>query len=84
MAAGGIKMTKRELDLLEKVFQAQLEGRLFQTRSKLAKQMDEDGYIMADKKTLGVDCFGQIIVRGYILTVKGNYAYCTSDRCKGE
>ena len=74
-------MTKKELDLLEKIFQAQLEGRLYQTKSKLAKQMEEDGFIMEDSKAFGVACFGKIIVRGYTLTIKGNYAYCSSEKC---
>jgi len=31
---------------------------------------------------LGKDRFGSIVVDGYALTVKGNMAYCTSNRCK--
>lgn len=43
-------MNKRELDLLEKVFAAEIAGNLFQTNSKLAKKLEEEGYIVAVDK----------------------------------
>ena len=75
-------MNKAELDLLERCFSAQLEGRFYQTKSKLAGRLEKEGYIYREYKTLGRDRFGEIVVSGYILTIQGNFAYCTSDRCK--
>ena len=75
-------MKKTELDFLERVFAAEIEGRLYQTKSKLAKQMESDGYVFATTKRLGYDRFGTIEVSGYCLTDRGRIAYCESDRCK--
>lgn len=74
-------MKKSEIDFLERVFAAEIEGRLYQTKSKLAKRMEEDGYITADYKHFGNDRFGEIVVKGYRLTLLGNYTHCSSDRC---
>lgn len=78
-------MNKRSLELLEKVFGAELEGALnngiglFQTRSKLAEQLEADGYLTKHTTTIG----GRfpVNVTGYRLTLLGNLTYCTSDLC---
>ena len=76
-------MTKRELDLLERAFAAEIEFRLpYQTKSKLAKRLASEGYLVEIERTFGKDCFGPITAKGYALTIMGNLAYCTSDRCK--
>lgn len=75
-------MTKAELDLLENIFSAEIEGRLYQTKSKVAKKLENDGLIMMDSKVLGKDHFGIIEVSGYRLTFEGNFTYCMSERCK--
>jgi hypothetical protein len=77
-------MHKGELNFLEKVFICELEGHLFQSKSKYAKKMEENGFIVKTQKNLGKDRFGEIIVSGYALTLKGNFAYCTSERCSGK
>lgn len=77
-------MTKAQLDMLEKIFSAQLDGSLYETKSKIAKQLESDGYIMREVKNLGKDHFGTISITGYVLTIKGNMAYCMSDRCSEE
>lgn len=74
-------MTKAELDFLENVFAANLEGRLIQSKSMLAKRLETGGYIVLERKNVGKDRFGDIMVEGYSLTIKGNMAYCTSERC---
>jgi hypothetical protein len=74
-------MNKAELDFLERVFSAEIDGRFYQTKSKLAKNMEDDGYIQKTSKSFGKDRFGEIVVTGYVLTIKGNYTYCTSERC---
>ena len=75
-------MTKAEIDFLERVFAAEIDGRLYQTKSKLAKRMEEEGYIVEVHKHIGNDRFGEIVVKGYNLTLLGNFTYCSSDRCK--
>ncbi len=75
-------MTKAELDLLERVFACDIEGRLYQTKSKLAQRLENEGFIINHSRSLGRDRFGEIIVKGYSLTFKGNFAYCSSNRCK--
>jgi hypothetical protein len=74
-------MTKAELDFLERVFAAEIDGRVYQTKSKMAKRMEDDGYILKTSKSFGKDRFRKIIVTGYVLTIKGNFTYCTSKRC---
>lgn len=79
-------MNKQELDLLEKAFNAQVDhaitGRgfsLIQTKSKLAEKLADEGYLQRQEITLG----GRfpIVISGYELTILGNLAYCTSNRC---
>ena len=76
-------MTKAELDFLERVFDAEINGRMYQTKSKMAKKMEDQGFIIACEERFG-SVLGVIICKGYHLTIKGNFTYCTSERCKGE
>jgi hypothetical protein len=76
-------MNKAELDFLEKVFADQIEGRWQTYKSKVAKRMEEDGLVFIDREVRGKDIFGPIVVEGHRLSIFGNHAYCTSDRCKG-
>lgn len=51
-------MNKQSLNLLEKVFAAEIEGRfdgvgLFQTKSILADKLEADGYIYKDSVVIG-------------------------------
>lgn len=81
-------MNKRVLDLLENVFSAEIDGAvnnglgLFQTKSKLAKKLESEGYLVKDKIVFGgrfpVTC------EGYRLTLMGNATYCMSERCTDE
>lgn len=80
-----IKINKRTLDLLEKVFAAEINAAagsgigLYQTKIKLAQELESAGYLIKDTIKLG----GRfpVIVEGYRLTTRGNAAYCLSDRC---
>lgn len=75
-------MDKKSLRLLEQVFEAEIKGalsrgpRLFQTKSKLAKKLVEDGYLEEDEFVFG----GRfpVRVRGYVLTHLGRLTYCSS------
>lgn len=79
-------MTKTELDLLERAFDAEIRSALephrlplIQTRSKVARKLVDDGLLYEVEHTLG----GRfpIKVRGFALTHAGRYAYCSSPRC---
>lgn len=77
-------MTKRELDILEKCFAAEIEHAvnktgigLYQTKSKLAEKLAEYRYI---QKVVIED--GLLRIEGYELTETGRFVYCMSDRCK--
>jgi len=65
-------MNKRVLNMLERVFQAEIAGELpYQTRAKLAKELEEFGYLQFARENLG-----GVIVTGYYLTHSGRLAYC--------
>lgn len=74
-------MNKKEMDMLEKVFAAEIEGNLLETESKVAKELELNGYIVLDEKEVCRDRFGMVMVRGYRTTLKGNAEYCMSERC---
>ncbi len=75
-------MNKRELDLLEKAFEASINAAfggvgLIQPRgTKLADKLVTDGYLERAEVKLG----GRfpVTIRGYGLTLLGNLVYCTS------
>ncbi len=75
-------MNKQSLDILEKVFDAEINGGLLVSSSKIAKKLEADGFIVMDEKFIGQDRFGKMILRGYRTTLKGNAEYCMSARCK--
>lgn len=65
-------MNKRTIDLLEKVFEAEISGRLpYQTKAKLAHEMCTSGLLeFGDVK------MGSVTVSGFSLTHSGRIAYC--------
>lgn len=67
-------MNKKSLELLEKVFSAEIEGRLpFQTNAKLAQDLCREGMLEQDEVLInGVN------VSGYWLTELGRMTYCQS------
>jgi len=75
-------MTKRELELLGKAFEAEINGalrkgpRIFQTKSRLAKKLVEDGLLREAKES--IPGWPPIEVKGYELTELGRLVYCTS------
>lgn len=82
-------MNKRELDILEKVFSAEIctavsgDGLgIFQTKSKLAQELENGGYLK--KETIVLGGRFPVTVSGYRLTLLGNFAYCISDRCADD
>jgi hypothetical protein len=75
-------LTKAELLFLEKVFAQEIVGGMLQSKSKMAKRLDDEGYIKLIRKYFGVDRFGPITAEGYVLTTLGNATYCMSDLCR--
>ena len=81
-------MNRKELDLLEKVYCREIDGAinnhpgLFQTKSKLAQKLEDEGYLVKVTTVLG----GRfpVTVEGYRLTLLGNFTYCMSERCAAE
>lgn len=72
-------MNKTELQLLEKVWEAEINGalssgiHLFQTKSKLAAKLADEGYLnFTHTKFQGVK------ITGYELTHLGRLTYCAS------
>ena len=75
-------MTKAEIDFLGRVFARNVEGLSLQSKSKMAKDLEARGLIFHERRTVGKDRFGAICIDGYSLTYAGNYAYCSSERCR--
>ena len=71
--------TKAELAALEKVFAAEINGRLpFQSKAKIFRQLSEDGLLEPMERKFCIDRFGAVVVNGYQLTHAGRIVYCTS------
>lgn len=69
-------MAKSVFNMLGKVFLAEIEGRLpYQTKAKLAAEMEEFGYLRS-----GSERIGAATVSGYYLTHAGRLAYCEECR----
>lgn len=68
-------MTKKTFLALEKVFAAEIEGRLpFQSRARIYQDLCKDGLLSLGQKMYG----GRfpVVVTGYYLTDAGRIAYC--------
>lgn len=76
-----VVMTKRDLKMLERIFEAEIYGRLpSQSKSNHLLELQEVGLVEPMTRTFGRDRFGVIEVTGWALTLAGNFAYC--DSCK--
>lgn len=73
-----MSLNKRSMALLEKAFAAEIAGGLglMQTKSKLAAQLVEEGYLM--QVTERINCRLPVTVEGYRLTHLGRLTYCLS------
>jgi hypothetical protein len=69
--------TKAELNALEKVFAAEIDGRLpFQSKAKIFKRLQEDGLLEPMERAF-CGRFA-VTVTGYQLTHAGRFLYCSS------
>ncbi len=76
-------MTKHGLRILERVFDAEIHGRLpFQSKSKEVERMCDEGWLEPTEQKFGP----YVTVRGFTLTHAGRIAYCESckDTLEGE
>jgi hypothetical protein len=65
-------MDKRTINLLGKVFEAEIAGRLpYQTKAKLAQEMCDSGLLEFSEIKEGA-----LTVSGYSLTHRGRIEYC--------
>ena len=70
--------TKAELNALEKVFAAEINGRLpFQSKAKIFQRLCDGGYLEPMERVYGSG-WSAITVKGYQLTHLGRYTYCAS------
>ena len=74
----GITMTSgKVLAALEKVFAAEIEGRLpFQSKAKIFRDLENDGLVAPMERRFG----GRfpVVVTGWQLTHAGRFMYCSS------
>jgi hypothetical protein len=71
--------TKAELAALEKVFAAEIEGRLpFQSNAKIFRRLCDEGFLEPMTRQFRPDRFGAIAVSGYQLSHAGRMTYCMS------
>lgn len=79
-------MNKRDLRLLERVFEYDIQpGRIFQSKSKEYERLEKEGYVQKISYTIPATpgCpFLPIKVEGWTLTILGNLTVCAS--CEGE
>lgn len=73
-------MTKKEMDLLEKVFEAEINGRMYQGKCKTAAKLAEEGFLQ-EYESCEQTSLGVLTCKGYELTHTGRITYCHSDRC---
>lgn len=73
-------MTKAELAILEKAYEAEIDGalsshgiHLFQTKSKVAAKLAAEGYL-----TFTYTMFQGVKISGYELTHLGRLTYCAT------
>ncbi len=76
------KPPKKVLNALEKVFAAEIEGRLpFQSKAKIYKDLEAEGLLEAVRHEIRFGPFvGEAL--GYELTHAGRYLYCS--HCGGD
>jgi hypothetical protein len=71
--------TKAALKALERVFAAEVEGRLpFQSKAGIFQKLCDDGFLMPMERIFGSGERFPVTVKGYQLTHAGRILYCSS------
>lgn len=74
----GVRVTKIVLKALEKVFAAEIHGRLpFQSKARIYRSMLATGLVENARETFGRGPFS-VTISGYTLTHRGRIIYCQS------
>jgi hypothetical protein len=72
-------MNKKDLKLLERVFEREIFGLSLQSKSKEYERLEQDGYVFIDKEMKHFkDGFPPMKIIGWRLTHKGRIEYCWS------
>lgn len=73
-------MNKKELDLLKKVYDLEIDNNIYQGKSKLVQTMVKTGHLETVEFTIPADrsCPFPVFVTGFKLTDLGRYAYCAA------
>lgn len=81
-------MTKKELDLLESAFSAEVDSAMsggppiLQTKSEVAEGLVKDGLL--EKRQAYLLGWFPVVIEGYQLTHAGRLAYCESCKESGD
>ena len=73
-------MDKKSFSILEKAYEAEIDGAMsggfgiLQTKSKIAKKLEDDGYLVKVSYVIGGHF--PVMVTGYRLTMLGNMTCC--------
>lgn len=71
------RVTKAQFKALERIFAAEIEGRLpLYSKAKIYREMEVAGLVHFGTFNLGRDRFGVIKVEGWGLTPAGRLTYC--------
>lgn len=71
-----MRLPKAQLEALEKVFAAEIEGRVYQSRAKIFTQLAAEG--MVEEETLTLPGRFPVRVPGWGLTHRGRILYCAA------
>lgn len=76
------RLTKRYFSALEKVFAAEIEGRLpLQSKAKVYAELEKEGFVERYERRF-CDRFGEMVFSGWCLTHAGRLTFCMN--CEGE
>lgn len=71
--------TKADLKALERVFAAEIDGRLpLRSKAKIFQRLADDGLVAPMERQFGVGPWGTLTVTGWQLTHAGRLLYCSS------
>ena len=70
-------MNKSEIKMLQKAFEAEIDGRFLQSKSKVAKKLCDDGFLKEYEVSYGQG-WSKVYCSGYLLTVTGYAVACYS------
>lgn len=70
------RLNRASVAALERVFAAEIEGHLLQSKAKIYDQLERDGYVERTEERIAVPPLGTMTVKGWVLTHAGRLTYC--------